>query len=247
MIELVTYLLISALRPPRAARSTDHPIDQHIAHQITRSRGREIDHQLTTSPDHQILFSGLKSQKASHPGVSRGRITRQASVASGSGISTVNCHVTGEKVEVFESKAGLKTHLYKPVQSSRDCADTPCMLTRNHVVVISALLGVALELGVDAMSGRREAWDSAEYWTVGLPVVALLTMALGYLSSERAFLWTFAVVPAQVLTMIVRSGDLGFNLWPLTVALSAILSAPFVIAASIGVALRRRTRPDAVS
>jgi hypothetical protein len=39
-----------------------------------------------------------------------------------------------------------------------------------------------------------------------------------------------AIVPAQVTTMMVRSGELG-SLWPLAVALSAVLSAPFVAAA----------------
>jgi hypothetical protein len=34
--------------------------------------------------------------------------------------------------------------------------------------------------------------------------------------------------------MMARNGDLGFNLWPLAVALSALLSAPFVFAAFIG-------------
>jgi hypothetical protein len=34
--------------------------------------------------------------------------------------------------------------------------------------------------------------------------------------------------------MMARNGDLGFNVWPLTVALSAILSAPFVFAAFLG-------------
>jgi len=46
------------------------------------------------------------------------------------------------------------------------------------------------------------------------------------------------IVPSQVMTMIVRSGDLGFGLWPLTVALSTFLSAPFVAAAFVGSRLR---------
>ena len=114
------------------------------------------------------------------------------------------------------------------------------MLTRPLVIVLSVLGGVALELGVHALSGRREAWDSVQYWTIGLPAMGLLSLVIGYLSAGNAWRWTAAIVPAQVLTMMLRQGDVGFGLWPLTVALSAILSAPFVIAASVGVALKRR-------
>jgi hypothetical protein len=117
------------------------------------------------------------------------------------------------------------------------------MLTNSHVIFLSIAGGVALELGIHALSGRREAWDSVQYWTIGLPAVALLSLAIGYLSAGNAWKWTAAVVPAQVLTMMLRQGDVGFGLWPLTVALSAILSAPFVIAASVGVALKRRVGP----
>jgi hypothetical protein len=51
-------------------------------------------------------------------------------------------------------------------------------------------------------------------------------------------LWTILIVPSQVTTMIVRSGELG-GLWPLTAALSAVLSAPFVFAAFVGSRFRR--------
>ena len=97
--------------------------------------------------------------------------------------------------------------------------------------------GVALELGIHALSGRREAWDSALYWTLGLPAAALVSLAIGSMSRQKDWLWTFGVVPSQVLTMMVRSGEIG-GLWPLTVALSSILSVPFVVASFLGTRLR---------
>ena len=109
------------------------------------------------------------------------------------------------------------------------------------VAVISVLTGVALELGIHLLSGRREAWDSPQFWTIGLPVALVVSAALGRLSRHRAWLWTGAVVPSQVLTMMLRSGELG-GLWPLTVVFSAILSAPFVFAAFVG--SRFRPRPS---
>ena len=112
------------------------------------------------------------------------------------------------------------------------------MLRTKTTVLLAVSLGVLLELGIHAVSGRREAWDSPQYWLVGLPVVALASAALGACASRRDWLWSFAIVPSQVFTMMIRSGELG-GLWPLAVALSSVLSAPFVVASFAGSRLRR--------
>jgi len=116
------------------------------------------------------------------------------------------------------------------------------VLSAPATAVLSVLTGAALEVAIGALSGRGEAWDSDQYWTLGLPLAALASGVLGYLASERAWIWTLLIVPGQVMTMVVRSGELG-GLWPLTVALSAILSAPFVLVAFIGSRLRPRHAP----
>jgi hypothetical protein len=115
------------------------------------------------------------------------------------------------------------------------------MLSRRALLLLCVITGIALELGVHAVSGRREAWDSAAYWTIGLPTVCLASIAFGFLSRDRDWLSTVVIVPSQVLTMMVTNGDIG-GLWPLTVALSSILSAPFVVAAFI--ASRFRPKPS---
>ena len=116
------------------------------------------------------------------------------------------------------------------------------MLDSRWNLILAVGTGIALELGIHALSGRREAWDSTQFWSIGLPAAVVLSAALGRLSRGRAWLWTFAIAPSQVMTMMVRSGEIG-GLWPLTVALSAILSAPFVLAAFIGSRFRRAPSP----
>jgi len=116
------------------------------------------------------------------------------------------------------------------------------MLDRTAVLALSILTGVALELDVHALSGRREAWDAAQFWTIGLPIASLASAGIGWLARRRDWIWTLVVAPSQVLTMMVRSGELS-GLWPLTLVLSAILSAPFVLAAFVGSRLRPRQSP----
>jgi hypothetical protein len=113
------------------------------------------------------------------------------------------------------------------------------MLGRRTAILLSLATGMALELGIHAMSGRREAWDSPLYWTAGLPVAGIAALALGFLSRRRNWLWTVLIVPGQVLTMMLRSAEIS-GLLPLTVVLSTVLSAPFVVAAFVGSLLRPR-------
>lgn len=112
------------------------------------------------------------------------------------------------------------------------------MARRTIVILLAIGTGVALEVGVQMAGGRREAWDSPVYWTVGLPIAAVVAGVIGYMASGREWLSTALIVPSQVFTMMVRSGELG-GLWPLAVALSAILSAPFVAAAFVTSRLAR--------
>ena len=106
-------------------------------------------------------------------------------------------------------------------------------------LLISIAIGMALEIGVTLASGRREAWDAGVYWSMGLPLAALGAAAIGYLSRGRAWLATALIVPAQVATMMYRGGGAG-NLWPLALALSSILSLPFVGVAFAARRLRER-------
>ncbi len=114
------------------------------------------------------------------------------------------------------------------------------MLTRRSLVVLCVLIGAGLELGIHALSGRREAWDSAQYWTIGLPLVIIASAILGFFSGRRDWLITFIIIPSQVLTMMARNREVG-SLWPLAVALSSILSTPFVVAAFVGSRFRRQS------
>ena len=114
------------------------------------------------------------------------------------------------------------------------------IVTRRTVITLSVLTGVVLELGIGALGGRREAWDSAQYRSVGLPLAAVVSLLLGYASRRRDWVWTVLLVPAQVTTMMVKSGEIG-TLWPLAMALAGVLSLPFVAVAWLGARFRAQS------
>jgi hypothetical protein len=113
------------------------------------------------------------------------------------------------------------------------------MLGRRTTILLSVATGMALELGIHTVSGRREAWDSPLYWTVGLPIAGVAAFVIGWLARGRDWLCTVLIVPAQVLTMILRSAEFSVIV-PFIVVLSAVLSTPFVVAAFVGSLLRPR-------
>jgi len=52
------------------------------------------------------------------------------------------------------------------------------MLPKWATAALSILTGVLLELGIHALSGRQEAWDSAQYWTIGIPGALVASAAI---------------------------------------------------------------------
>jgi hypothetical protein len=122
------------------------------------------------------------------------------------------------------------------------------MLDKSATIGIAIVVGVALELGVGLLTGRREAWDSGAYWTVGLPFAAVAALAIGCLSRRRNWFWAILIVPAQATTMMVKSGEVS-GLWPLAMVFAAVLSLPFVAVAWIGARLSpwRVPEPPATS
>ena len=106
------------------------------------------------------------------------------------------------------------------------------MFDKKSVIGASIFVGFALEVGIHVVSGQREAWDSPQFWIIGVPCALAAAAFIGFRWRGADWVWTFLIVPSQVTTMIMRSGEIG-SLWPLTVVLSTVLSAPFVVAAFI--------------
>ena len=103
----------------------------------------------------------------------------------------------------------------------------------------SIALGAALWILASVYAGRREAWDAAAYWAVAYPAAILASGLLGYYRPERPWRWALAIFLGQFLGMCLRNGEIG-NMWPLGLALMAVLSLPAIVAALLASRLRRR-------
>jgi hypothetical protein len=64
------------------------------------------------------------------------------------------------------------------------------MIATRGAIITAMLTGVTLELSIHALAGRREAWDSAQFWTVGLPAALVVPLAIGFVSRGCNWIWT---------------------------------------------------------
>jgi hypothetical protein len=112
-------------------------------------------------------------------------------------------------------------------------------MNRGHWLLIVALAGgAAIWIGIAGISGRREAWDSNVYFTVGIPLSCVLAFVLGIVEPARSWRWGVAPFAGQFLAMLLTQG-VG-NLLPLGMIAFAVLSIPAVVAARVGAAVAQR-------
>jgi len=109
-------------------------------------------------------------------------------------------------------------------------------MKKNHWLYgVAFVSGMAVWILVCAYSGRREAWDSGLYFTVGIPVVCLVAGVLGYVEPERPWRWGIVPLIGQAVWMLVSQG-VG-NLLPLGLVVFGIFSIPSILTAIVGAAI----------
>jgi hypothetical protein len=108
------------------------------------------------------------------------------------------------------------------------------MTSRSATVPVSVAIaaGVALWFVTSALTGKREPWDASAYWAIAYPAAILTSALLGYSYPERPWRWALVLFESQFLAMCVRNGELG-NLWPLGMAMFAVIALPAVFAARL--------------
>ncbi|MBD0316771.1 MAG: hypothetical protein ICV75_08775 [Nitrospiraceae bacterium] len=98
--------------------------------------------------------------------------------------------------------------------------------------------GILIWVLVSILSGRREAWDSDLYFTLGIPVLCLVAGVLGFAEPQRPWRWGLVPVSGQCTWMLLTQG-VG-NLFPLGLLVFGPFAIPPVITARLGAAIARR-------
>jgi len=111
-------------------------------------------------------------------------------------------------------------------------------------------LGFILWIGLSLIGGLgsddsgfrvREAWDTAAYFYVGLPLMALAVAVAAFLRPNRVWRWPLALVAGhQIGVLVIGLGmQSGLSLILLTLILAVLLTALFFVPAAIGATAAR--------
>lgn len=104
--------------------------------------------------------------------------------------------------------------------------------------VLSALAGLAVCLAITFATGRKEAWDSEIYFSVGIPVMCATIFAIAYGFPERPWRWAMSMAAGQSVAMLSAGNSL--SLWPLSIVAMTILSVPQLMTGSLASKLATR-------
>ena len=105
---------------------------------------------------------------------------------------------------------------------------------------VSLVFGAVVWAAIVQVSGRREAWDSAMYFRVGLPACYAVSGIFGCVEPHRSWRWGVLPFVGQFVWMIV-SEKVG-SLMPLGAIAIGVFSLPGVLLAIVGAALARKMR-----
>jgi hypothetical protein len=97
---------------------------------------------------------------------------------------------------------------------------------------LAVVTGILVWVAVSNATGRREAWDSQWYFLISVPVVCVVSAALGFVEPSRPWRWGVAPLVGQFSWMLFTQGP--GNLLPLGVVVFGVLSVPSIITARIG-------------
>ena len=118
------------------------------------------------------------------------------------------------------------------------------MTTAKYAYVAAGIAGVALWVATSHLTGRLEAWDAAEYWSLTYPLGIVVAGALAYVAPHTGA-WRLGLVlmVAQAVTLAVMARS--FGLLPLGLVLFTILSIPPAAIATVASAVAQRRRAGA--
>ena len=113
-------------------------------------------------------------------------------------------------------------------------------IKRDHKLYAIAIgTGLLVWISLSMYSGRKEAWDTPEYFTIGFPIMCIVAGTLAAIEPDRPCRWGVSLLLAQIIWCLLSQGTIG-NLWPIAILFQMILFVPLLIAAGIGSLIGRK-------
>src|SRR5688572_23119375 len=107
----------------------------------------------------------------------------------------------------------------------------------------SFIAGLVVCLALTIASGGREAVDSAAYFPIAIPLMALTIFGISYVFPNRPARWTLSMAAGQMIAMLLTGS--GLSLWPIAMVAMLVYSLPQFIAGYFGSRMGKRRAGEA--
>src|ERR1043165_2053189 len=87
---------------------------------------------------------------------------------------------------------------------------------------VNFIAGFAVCFAVSIISGRKEAWDSPLYFSVGIPLMMAVSFYISSVHSQKVWRWAIAMAFGQSIAMCLSGHSL--SLWPLSMIAMTVCS-----------------------
>jgi len=84
--------------------------------------------------------------------------------------------------------------------------------------------GFAVCFAIAQATGRSEAWDAREYFSIGIPLMCLIVFGLSWFWPRHAWRWTLGMAAGQAAALVAGGNSL--SLWPLATIAMTVVSVP---------------------
>ncbi|MEO8005370.1 MAG: hypothetical protein ABI771_10730 [Betaproteobacteria bacterium] len=103
--------------------------------------------------------------------------------------------------------------------------------------LMAFLTGTLVWIVICAISGKKEAWDSSWYFSVGYPLICLVSAVMGYLVPKMTWRWGVMPFVGQLVWLVLTQAP--GNLLPLGIIAFGLMSLPAIIVANVGAYVAR--------
>ncbi len=110
-------------------------------------------------------------------------------------------------------------------------------------MILMGAVGFTLWGMVCELSGETEAWNRGSYYVVPI-VLTAIAGTLGFAVGRRPLALGLSGTLGQVVGLYAWHPSGRMDLWPLVVGFFVVISVPSILAAKVGMMLRRRERNE---
>jgi hypothetical protein len=80
------------------------------------------------------------------------------------------------------------------------------------ISIILSAIGLIVWIAIGKMSNEVEAWDSIQYYKIGLPIIFGASATAGFIEPKRPWRWGIFVFVLQPVALLIQSGEVSLVL-----------------------------------